>query len=255
MKRILFAVTALLATPVVISAPHWTHEEQKEWGSIKEETKSVAPSMYPYAECSIGQHQSPVDLGGMTSEKSLNLLQAKYTEDKPEFFNSGHAIQVNSSTDYQGQLKIGSDAYPMIQYHFHAPSEHVINGKTYPAELHFVHVRPDGKMAVLGVLFQEGAANKTLQTILDNVPTEHEEHKNDTGVAINPKLLLPKSLSKFYTYAGSLTTPPCSEGVNWYVLANPVTISAGQLAQLEKLYKENAREPQPLNGRAVSGKK
>lgn len=257
MKRIIFTVTTVLFTSTVaVSAPHvhWTHEKQAEWGSIHDETQTNAPMMYPFAECSIGQHQSPVDLGKAQNEGTLNTLRVNYSDDKPVFFNSGHGIQVNSSDTYNGQLKIGNDSYPLIQYHFHAPSEHVINGETYPAELHFVHIRPDGKMAVLGVLLKEGAANKSLQTILDNVSKISSEHKADTGITLNPKSLLPKSLSKFYTYAGSLTTPPCSEGVNWYVLANPVTVSGSQLAQLEELYKENARHPQALNGRAVSKK-
>ena len=258
MKHLIFTATTLLLTSTVaVSAPHvhWTHEEQAEWGAIHDETQTTAPMTYPFAECGIGQHQSPVDLGQAQNEATLNTLRVTYSNDKPDFFNSGHGIQVNSSDAYKGQLKIGNDSYPLIQYHFHAPSEHVINGKTYPAELHFVHIRPDGKMAVLGVLFEEGATNKSLQTILNNVSKESSEHRAETGVTLNPKSLLPKTLSKFYTYAGSLTTPPCSEGVNWYVLANPVTISSSQLAQLEELYKDNVRHPQALNGRVVSGKK
>lgn len=254
MKRI-FLATTLLTSTIAMSAPHWTHEEEAEWGGIQDSTQTVAPLTYPYAECNIGQHQSPVDLGTMTSETSLNSLQTKYVADKPDFFNSGHAVQVNVSSNYKGQLKIGSDAYPLIQYHFHAPSEHVIGSKTYPAELHFVHIRPDGKMAVLGVLLEEGKANSTIQTILDNVSKVGSEHKKDTGLTINPTSLLPKTLSKFYTYAGSLTTPPCSEGVNWYVLATPITVSTTQLTQLEDLYNDNARKAQNLNGRVVSGKK
>lgn len=185
----------------------------------------------------------------------MNTLQVQYVNDKPDFFNSGHAIQVNSSTGYKGELKIGNDVYPLTQYHFHAPSEHVIGSKTFPAELHFVHVRDDGRIAVMGVLLEEGAANPAFQSILDNVSATAATHKKDTGIVINPKSLLPKDISHFYTYAGSLTTPPCSEGVSWYVLAKPVTVSAGQISQLEALYADNARSPQDLHGRVVTGKK
>ncbi|MBL1265073.1 carbonic anhydrase [Methylomicrobium sp. RS1] len=237
-----------------VAAPHWTHEEQADWGAIEDPTQTTAPLMYPYAECSIGTHQSPVDLGGQSNARKLNTLQVKYTKDKPDFYNSGHAVQVNSSANYKGELKIGNDLYPLIQYHFHAPSEHVINGTTYPAELHFVHIREDGRIAVLGVLLEEGAANETLQTILDNVKPTASEHNANTGIEINPKSLLPHDVSHFYTYAGSLTTPPCSEGVSWYVLAKPVAVSTAQLSQLESLYSDNARHAQALNGRVVTGK-
>ena len=246
---------SLLLNAATTSPPHWTHEEQVEWGAIEDTTKTDAPFMYPYAECSIGQHQSPVDLSVQVASKKLNTLQVQYLKDKPDFFNSGHAVQVNSSAGYKGELKIGNDIYPLIQYHFHAPSEHVIGNKTFPAELHFVHIRDDGRIAVLGVLLEEGKSNPALQDILDHVPVDAATHNKTSGIEINPKSLLPKSVSHFYTYAGSLTTPPCSEGVSWYVLAEPVTISADQLSKLESLYKENARDPQALNGRVVTGKK
>jgi carbonic anhydrase len=255
--KTLFTSTAVifsLATSAVFASPHWTHEEQNEWGAISDDTQTIAPLMYPYAECSIGQHQSPVDLAGESNAKQLNTLQPQYVPDKSDFYNSGHAVQVNTSAGYKGQLKIGNDLYPLIQYHFHAPSEHVIGKKTFPAELHFVHVREDGRMAVVGVLLQKGAANATIQTILDNVSPNAAEHNPDTGIEINPNTLLPHNASFFYTYAGSLTTPPCSEGVSWYVLAKPVTVSDAQLSQLKALYSDNTRLPQNLNGRIVTGK-
>jgi len=146
---------------------------------------------------------------------------------------------------------------PLTQFHFHTPSEHVIGERAFPAELHFVHIRPDGRIAVLGVLLKEGAENPAIQAILDNMPatTNPPEpvHNADSGVAIDPKRLLPKHKSHFYTYAGSLTTPPCSEGVSWYVLAEPVEISAEQIAHLESFYNDNNRSPQNLNGRTVTG--
>jgi carbonic anhydrase len=255
--KAVFAVTAvslsLISNVVFAVGPHWTHEEQAVWGAIKDTRQSTAPLMYPYAECSIGQHQSPVDLAVESNAVQLNTLAMQYVKDKPDFFNSGHAIQVNTSTNYKGQLKIGNDLYPLIQYHFHAPSEHIVNKKVYPAELHFVHIREDGRIAVLGVLFKLGAANKTLQTILNNMPLNAATH-HKSAVEIEPKSLLPGNVSRFYTYAGSLTTPPCSEGVSWYILSTPITLSTAQLGQLETLYSGNARLAQALNGRIVTGK-
>jgi carbonic anhydrase len=252
----LVALSGLISLPAS-AAPHWTHADQADWGAIDDLSQSQAPLMYPYAECGIGSHQSPVDLSGEANSEKLNMLEIQYVKDTPDFFNSGHAVQVITSASYKGVLKIGNDIYPLTQFHFHAPSEHVIGFKTFPAELHFVHVRPDGRIAVLGVLLKEGAANPAIQTILDNVPATttppEPAHNTNSGVALNPKRLLPEHKSHFYTYAGSLTTPPCSEGVSWYVLAEPVEASTAQIAQLEGFYKDNNRWPQNLNGRTVTG--
>ncbi len=245
----IYATTAL-------AGPHWDHHEQAHWGAIEDTSQTEVPLMFPYATCSIGSHQSPVDLaaGGNKVEK-LNNLKAQYHFDNPTFYNSGHAVQVNTSLEYKGQLKIGKEKYPLIQYHFHEPSEHIINGEVFPAELHFVHVRENGKIAVLGVLIREGTEHETFQTILDNVPLTPEEQNADTGIAINPKSLLPRNKRDYYSLAGSLTTPPCSEGVEWYVLAEPISVSTSQLDQLKSFYTDNARHAQDLNGRTVSTKR
>lgn len=241
------------------TAPHWTHEEQATWGAILDDAITEAPLMYPYAECSLGQHQSPVDLAGRVTSLKNNTLQFSYTaKDKVTFYNSGHAAQVNTTINYQGGVSIGKDFYPLAQFHLHAPAEHIIGSKIYPAELHFVHIRHDGKIAVVGVFLEEGIkTNAALETILNNIPATAGEKNADSGIQFAPSSLLPLPLKRtnFYTYAGSLTTPPCSEGVNWYVLANPITISPEQLVKLETLYKDNARLSQDLNGRIVSGRK
>jgi carbonic anhydrase len=249
----LAVIVGFAAMPASAAAPHWDYEEQAIWGQLQDTSQTIPPLMYPFAECSIGTHQSPVDLGGEIKAKSLNKVLPKYTQDTPDFYNSGHAVQVNTSSGYKGILKIGQDEYPLIQYHFHSPSEHVIGSETFPAEVHYVHIRGDGKIAVLGVMLKEGAENPAFQTILDNTPTTAGTHNANSGIKLDPAALLPKNRKHFYTYAGSLTTPPCSEGVNWYVLAQPVTVSAEQIAQLEKLYEKNNRLPQNLNGRTVTG--
>ncbi len=236
----------------VLAGPHWTHEEQAEWGAIEDVSQLVVPHMFPFATCGIGKHQSPVDLAEHSQKQKLNRLLIKYGKDFPVFFNSGHGIQVNTSLEYEGRIKIGKEDYPLIQFHFHEPSEHVINGETFPAELHFVHVRDDGKLAVLGVLIEVGEENETFQSILDNMPHGESERNEGTGVQINPSSLLPRNRRDKYTLAGSLTTPPCSEGVEWYVLAEPISVSNAQLEQLISFYSNNARYPQDLNGRVVS---
>ncbi len=252
-------VNAILVVNMVLAAPPWDYINQ-DWGGIEDTDQIVPPFMYPYALCALGRHQSPVDLAGESNARRFNKLRFKYIPDQPDFYNTGYAVQVNASNGYKGYLRIGNDLYPLIQYHFHAPSEHVIGDKDYPAEIHFVHIRDDGRIAVLGVFLKVGDANPIIQTILDNVSSVASEHNYDTGITINPTGLLPHHGNffytyggSFYTYGGSLTTPPCSEGVSWYVLSEPITLSAAQLSQLEDFYSGNARLLQDLNGRMVAG--
>jgi carbonic anhydrase len=259
MKIKIFFIAAIFllmfCVTVAFAGPHWTHEEQSEWGAIEDTSQTEVPLMFPFAVCSIGDHQSPVDLAAGNQTEKLNRLRFEYFPDEPVFYNSGHAVQVNTTLDYKGRLKVGKEVYPLIQFHFHEPSEHVVNGETFPAELHFVHVRENGKIAVLGVLIREGSEDTTIQTILDNMPYTHEEENADTGIEINPLSLLPNNKEDYYSLAGSLTTPPCSEGVDWYVLAEPITVSESQLNQLKDFYTDNARHIQDLKGRRVSSKK
>ncbi len=260
MKFMIFLIVTLSISVIypanVLAGPHWSHEDQAHWGAIEDAAQTEVPLMFPYAVCSIGEHQSPVDLAsGSNSVEKLNKLKMKYHSDEPVFYNSGHAVQVNTSLDYEGRLKIGKETYPLIQFHFHEPSEHIINGEAFPAELHFVHVRENGKIAVLGVLIREGEEHSTIQTILDNVPFVHEEQNADSGIRIDPRSLLPRNKKEYYSFAGSLTTPPCSEGVEWYVLAEPITMSLSQLDQLKNFYTNNARHIQNLNSRSISSRK
>jgi len=253
--------TLIVSPSLAVSAPEWTHQVQETWGALEDTTQTVTPLMYPYAECSIGGHQSPVNLDSMTHEKPSDSLRIDYDKDfSPDFFNSGHAAQVNLPDNYPGKLFVNRDAYPLIQFHIHAPAEHVIGTQTFPAELHFVHIRPDGKMAVLAVLItaKGDTENAEFQKIIDNMPHTPATHDTSTNVQLRLRELLPKHKEHFFSYAGSLTTPPCSEGVNWYVLSEPLTISVSQLTELvdfsqylEGLGLPNNRLPQNINGRVV----
>lgn len=240
----------------VSSPPHWSYDEESNWGAL-EDTAQPVPLRYPYAECSIGQHQSPVDLSDtkIIDAKPLNRVAAKYNTDTPTFLNTGHAIQVNTSTDFTGGLKVGKELLPLVQLHFHEPSEHSSGGKKFPAELHFVHVNKDGRIAVLGVVIDIGKENAVFQTILDNMPHHEGEANSNSGVRLNPAKLLPSGMStgnlKYLTLSGSLTTPPCSEGVQWYILTKSIAISAAQLEQLKSFYHNNARSAQNLNERSI----
>mgnify|MGYP001765211869 FL=1 len=242
-------------TCIAVAAPHWTHDEQATWWAVEDTTKTL-PLNFPFAECGVGTHQSPIDLAAATfdNSKPLNKLAVTYGTDTPEFFNTGHAIQVNTSSSFAGGLKVGEETLPLIQLHFHEPSEHVIGDKKFPAELHFVHINGDGRIAVLGVAIDVGTENALFQTILDNMPTEEGGKNSTSGIQFDPAQLLPAvdlENLKYYTFAGSLTTPPCSEGVQWYLLSEIITISQAQLDKMKTFYTNNARTAQGLNGRSI----
>lgn len=226
--------------------PHWSYADQRAWGELTDAEVTLKPP-YPFAVCSIGRAQSPVDLARPARVKSVNGLHFEYTHAPLVVENNGHTIQVKNPW---GRLYIGEDEYQLLQYHFHAPSEHVIGTITFPLELHLVHRASNGKAAVVGVLFKEGRENRAFQTILDNAP--YTETRVVTQLMLNPRGLLPARKNRFYSYGGSLTTPPCTEGVDWYVLSQPVEVSSSQLLQFRTFYSDNVREIQPLNLRAVS---
>lgn len=238
-----------------IAGPIWHYDEQSEWGATEDTSVTTIPHKYPYALCGLGKNQSPIDLAAaeISNARRLNDMEIWYDADTPAFFNNGHTIQVNTSDNFKGELKIGEESYPLIQFHFHEPSEHVLGDTKFPAEVHFVYIGNDGRIVVLGVAINIGEENTTFQTILDNMPLQEGE-PIVSSVQINPASLLPSISHQqidYLTFAGSLTTPPCSEGVQWYLLTQAISISARQYEELKKFHSDNARSPQDLNVRVV----
>lgn len=177
---------------------------------------------------------------------TIVALKPSYTAtSNNEVVNTGTTIQVNT----QGNLKIGAIQYKLLQNHFHTPSEESINGKHFGMNVHLVHQDAAGKPAVIGVNFQEGSPNAFIGDLWKVVP----KSKGESEKVSLPSLmkLLPKDLN-YYTYMGSLTTPPCTEGVRFFILKQPVTISPQQLQAFSKLYPMNARTIQPTNDRTIN---
>lgn len=202
-----------------------------------------------YEVCAKGVMQSPVDLaaanavGELKLEPSYNAVPLKVT-------NTGHTILLDGQGG--GAFTEAGVRFDLVQAHFHAPSEHTIDGKTYPAELHLVHKSESGDLAVLGVLIEEGAESDALVP-LANAPKEVGGEAEIPGATFDAGAYLPKDAA-IYRYSGSLTTPPCSEGVAWHVFQQPVTASAEQIAALTAaMGHENARPVQGLNGRLLVG--
>jgi len=172
-----------------------------------------------------------------------------YNSSPLTILDNGHTIQVNYAAG--SSLTIEGKRHELLQFHFHKPSEEKINGRNYPMVAHLVHKNEEGKLAVVAVLFRKGADNPLVQTLWDALPKEKGAPQEVAGVNIDIGKLLPASRG-YYNFAGSLTTPPCSEGVNWFVLKTPVEISEAQLKRFANVYQDNARPTQPLNGRTVT---
>jgi len=220
--------------------PHWSYEGEegpKHWGQID-------PA---YAACASGHAQSPINIVH-AKLADLPALQFDYKSVPLNIINNGHTIQVSYVPG--STLTVGEKTYTLRQFHFHHPSEEHINGRGFDLVAHLVHDDGSGHLAVVAVLFKLGPSNGLLENVFKNIPTQTEKAMDVPSVSVNVKDLLPADHG-YYTFSGSLTTPPCSEGVVWYVLKNQSTLSRDQLAAFAKLYPRNARPIQPLYGREV----
>jgi carbonic anhydrase len=199
-----------------------------------------------FPTCGNGTKQSPLNIVG-PFEKSKDVLAVSYKEGPLKILNNGHTIQVN--VEPGSTLKINKDVYNLLQFHFHRPSEEQIDGKPMAMVAHFVHKNAEGKLAVLGVLLNEGKDNDAIKTIWEKAPKSEGPEVVVEGVKFNPAVLVPAALTH-YSYEGSLTTPPCTEGVNFYILKTTMDIGKKQVSDFP--FKKNARPVQPLNGRKIS---
>jgi carbonic anhydrase len=200
-----------------------------------------------YALCEKGDMQSPIDLANANAKGAIQL-DVDYQPGGIEVLNKGLTIQANFPKG--SSMTSGGMKFNLIQIHFHTPSEHAISGKRFPLTGHFVHATDDGKLGVLGVMFEEGAANKALDQILDVAPGQKSDQPMTQAEVVDPTDMLPADRS-VYRYMGSLTTPPCSEGVNWHVLSKPITASKMQIAKFAALMGDSARPVRAVNNRLV----
>jgi carbonic anhydrase len=239
----LFATFAIAATSAHAAHPaHWSYSgatDAAHWAALDEGFKT----------CKLGQEQSPIDIVTRSAEKSADAKPIKfaYAAGAAEVVNNGHTIQVNLPAG--GTVSLGGTEYKLLQFHFHTPSEEKFDGKSYPLVAHLVHRDAQGHLAVVAVLFKVGHENAALKPVFAHLPAKEGQTVKIDG-AFDAAQLLPAARG-YYAFAGSLTTPPCSEDVRWQVLKTPVELSSAQLASFRKLYAMNARPVQPLNGRKV----
>lgn len=221
------------------AAAHWSYEGEGapiRWGQLNAD----------WAKCDLGTRQSPIDIrDGIRVD--LEPIGFDYKPARFNVLDNGHTVQVNLGGG--NHITVMNKMYELVQFHFHRPSEERINGRASEMVAHLVHKDADGKLAVVAVQLNGGSPNGLVQTIWNNLPLE----KNDPVIptsTIDMNQLLPER-REYYTYMGSLTTPPCSEGVLWMVMKQPVQLSADQIAIFARLYPMNARPIQAGSGRLI----
>ncbi|GAB2471207.1 carbonic anhydrase family protein [Promicromonospora xylanilytica] len=230
---------ASTAPPADGGEVHWSYDGEEgpdEWGDLSEE----------FAACEAGDAQSPVDLPAHADERSTEHPRITSSPTVGESVDTGHTIQLvpdgdGSEVEWQGV------EFDLAQVHFHLPSEHTVEGAAMDAEFHLVHSAEDGRVLVIGVLAQEGdSTNEAWQPFIDGAAAPGSEN-----LPLDVAAMLPADPT-FEEYAGSLTTPPCTEGVRWVIYDEPVELSADQIAVLKGAYAGNARPVQPLGDRVAA---
>jgi carbonic anhydrase len=218
-------------------------------------TGSTGPSHWAdidpanYAVCADGTAQSPINIKG-AKPTPLKNLAFDYAEGEAGIFNNGHTVEAEPLGAEENTLTLGGTVYPFAQFHFHAPSEHEINGMLYPAEVHFVHKTAEGEIAVVGVFLKAGKkVNPDWAPFVDAM-NDATSDPEETLVDLDWEKLLPEN-RQTVRYNGSLTTPGCAEGVKWNVFTHPVVLSQAQINEFLEAYSGNNRPVQALNGRAI----
>ena len=203
-----------------------------------------------YAVCKSGREQSPIDIRS-AKKSNLPALRFEFKSGPLTIINNGFtAVRVNYTLGNGNLLLVGDERYELVQFHFHRPSEEYLRGKQYDMVAHFMLRSSDGKLAGVAVPLQTGAANPTVQQLWQYMPQVAGKEQFIPGVEVDPAGLLPRDKA-YYTYMGSVTAPPCTEGVKWFVLKTPANISRSEISAFAKLYPHDVRPPQPLNGRLV----
>ena len=224
--------------PAPHATAHWAYEGEagpEGWGELSADFKV----------CSLGLEQTPIDLKTAIRAET-GLVEPSFQPMPLTILNNGHTIQINCSPGSHSM--VAEKRFDLVQFHFHHPSEHLLSGRAFEMELHFVHKSAEGRLAVLGVFIRAGGESAALAPIWAAMPKQAGDPLTVEATTIDPAGLLPASREHF-RYKGSLTTPPCSEGVLWTVFKNPIEASPEQIRQFAELFPVNARPVKPLNSR------
>lgn len=236
---VVLVCTLAAAAPHEGGHPHWSYEGEEgpaHWAGLDPQ----------YATCEAGHLQSPIDIRDATAI-DLSPLTFSYRPSPLRLIDNGHTIQVTYAPG--SYFTVGDHKYVLQQFHFHHPAEEKVQGKSFPLVVHLVHKDDEGKLAVVAVLLEQGEPNPTVDNLWKHLPSAVGEEVV-AEVTVNATALLPPGRG-YYTFVGSLTTPPCTEGVTWFVLKDPSHVSRAEVAAFARKYPNNARPIQPANGRAI----
>jgi carbonic anhydrase len=244
-NSLLIALILLLFTAVSMaqtghSEHSWDYGQTNgpnSWGDLKPE----------FAPCKTGHRQSPIDIRN-PQKADLPPISFDYKPSPLRIIDNGHTIMVIYAPG--SFMSVGGERYELKQFHFHRPSEEKIDGRTFDMVVHLVHANQVGKLAVVAVLLQQGDDNPLIRELWKDLPKEKGREARLQDIHIEASRILPAGRG-YYTFSGSLTTPPCSEDVTWFVLKQPTTVSASEIEQFSLLYRNDARPTQPLYGRMV----
>ena len=219
---------------------HWDYGSTngpRHWGDLSPE----------FHACSSGHRQSPIDIRD-TQKADLPEIVFEYKPSPLRIIDNGHTVMINYQSG--SYVMVGDQRYQLKQFHFHRPSEEKIHGKSADMSVHLVHDNGSGKLIVVAILLQAGEDNPLIHELWKNLPKEQEKEEVLDSIQIDISQLLPQDRS-YYTFEGSLTTPPCSENVTWIVLTHATSVSAAEIDQFSQLYRNDARPTQPLYGRTI----
>lgn len=247
-RQNLFLSLITLCALVFVPGTAQDHPPAHTWDYSKAHGPGHWAELSPeFAACKTGHRQSPIDIRD-PKKADLPPIQFDYQPSPLHIIDNGHTIMINYSPG--SFISIGGKRYALQQFHFHRPSEERISGKRYDMEVHLVHQDEEGDLALVAVLLEQGDDNPLVHELWNDLPKEKGKEETLDGVQVNVAQILPADHG-YYTFPGSLTTPPCSENVTWFVLKHPVTVSAAEIQQFSKLYRDDARPTQPLYGREV----
>ena len=228
-----------LPTAAADGETQWSYSGEngpQHWGDLAPE----------FVACKVGLNQSPIDIVS-TLDADLPALELDYTTSTSDVVNNGHTAQVNIGPG--NYLRVGGEVFELKQFHLHTPSEHRVDGRAFLMETHYVHTNDKGELAVVALLHEEGAPSGPLGRLVSEIPLDIAEPAVFEESLLNIPVV--QADKDYYRYNGSLTTPPCSEGVRWYVLKRSSPVSREQQLQYQKLIGDDARGPQPVNARVI----
>ncbi len=242
LKKYLAMIILSILSAAPAYAGHWAYEGEEgpaKWGELSPD----------FEACLKGRSQSPIDIRNEIGAAKAAPIKFNYATDVSEILNNGHTVQANLIAG--SSITVDGIDYQLKQFHFHTPSENLIHGEAFPMEMHLVHVDKDGNLAVVGVMIKEGKENAALAKLWAQMP-HHADDKHALIAKVNPGSLLPDAPG-YYRFDGSLTTPPCSEGVRWMVMQQPISASKEQIEMFAEAVHggHNARPVQAVGARVI----